>query len=265
MQTIPDTAALVFFDIDGTLLNERKEIPESAFTAIRQLKQNGHLVFLNTGRCFSSIQSHILDVGFDGVIAACGTWIQYRGEQLLNHTIAPDLIASLVALFQENGVDVWFEGPSHVYVKSMVPDRHLEELLAYFDDLPEALAEWHQEPIIANKMSYLLRPGSSLDLCLPFLETHFDLIRHLPNHGEIVPKGFSKATGIQFFLNCLNVPRNRTYAFGDSLNDVDMLSFAAYGIAMAGSRNRVLKVSDHVTAAPDDHGIAEALKHFGLI
>lgn len=265
MPTPTDTPALVFFDVDGTLLNDQKVIPASAFSAIKQLQNNGHQAFLNTGRPFASIQPHILDVGFDGIIAACGTWIEYRGEQLLNRTLEPDLVSRLIQLFEAHSVDVWFEGPTHVYIEKMTPGSHMSKFLTYFADLPGVLTDWQHEPVVANKMSYMLHPESDLDACLPILELHFDLIRHLPVHGEIVPKGFTKATGMQFLLNHLNIPRSQTYAFGDSLNDIDMLSFAQYGIAMAGSRNRVLRVSDHVTASPDEHGIAEALKHYGLI
>lgn len=265
MPSSPEKPALVFFDIDGTLLNDQKQIPASAVEAIRTLQKNGHLAFLNTGRAYSVIQPHILAPGFDGIIAGCGTWIQFRGETLLNATIDPELIERLMRTFRDSEVDAWFEGPSHVYVEDRSPGREMDEFLAYFEDLPDTLAEWSDRPIIANKLSYMLHQRSRFEACLPLLEEHFYVIRHMPIHGEIVPKGYSKATGIRFFMDLLNIPRDRTYAFGDSLNDIDMLTFAGQGIAMAGSRRRVLSISDHVTAAPDDHGIAEGLRHFGLI
>ncbi len=265
MAPLSESTALVFFDIDGTLLNEEGQIPTSAVAAIKQLQANGHLAFLNTGRAFSVIQPHILAPGFDGIVAACGTWIQFRDEQLVNITIGQDLVRKLIDRLSACGVHVWFEGPRHVYVRSLQSGTLLDEFLRYFTDLPDSLADWHEKEVHANKLSYMLDPDSRLDDCLPFLEEHFYLIRHMAHNGEIIPKGYSKATGMRFLMDRLGVPRERTYAFGDSLNDIDMLSFAGHGIAMASSRRHVLAISDHVTGAPDEDGIAEGLKHFGLI
>jgi Cof subfamily protein (haloacid dehalogenase superfamily) len=263
---IPPTApALVFFDIDGTLLDPEKRIPDSAYAAITRLRQNGHLAFLNTGRPISSIPQDILQGPFDGVVASCGTYIEWQGETLLDVLIEPDIVDEIVRLTTENKVDVWFEGPEHVYLADLNPPGFLGQMVRYFSELKGVLVDWHKVPIKANKLSYYLPPESNLQACLPFLEQYFTLISHLPEHGEIVPQGYTKATGIQFFLNHLDLPRTQTYAFGDSLNDIEMLSFAQVGIAMGNSRHRVLQICDHVTGTPEDHGIADALRHFQLI
>ena len=57
----------------------------------------------------------------------------------------------------------------------------------------------------------------------------------------------------------------KVFAFGDSLNDLDMLKAADFGIAMGGSRSRLIELSSHLTDSPDDHGIANALRHYQLI
>lgn len=54
--------------MDGTLLDNKQQIPESAVYAIKNARKNGHYVFLNTGRCKAELFESILDVGFDGII-----------------------------------------------------------------------------------------------------------------------------------------------------------------------------------------------------
>lgn len=255
----------MFFDIDGTLVDRNTQIPDSALAAIATLRRNGHLAFLNTGRPMSAIQSSILNGPFDGVIAACGTHILYRGKTLLNNLVDPALFDRLLPLAAASNIDIWLEGPEHVFVSNLRPTGFMAQFLLYFADMPGVLADWHHVPIRANKMSYHLRPDSRMEECLPLLEQSFTLISHSPVHGEIVPQGFTKATGIQFLLEHLDLPRQQTYAFGDSLNDVDMLTYVQYGIAMGGSRSHVLQVSNHVTGTPEADGIADALRHYRLI
>ena len=65
---------LVFFDIDGTLIDgPTHQIPQSAVEAIRKLRENGHLAFINTGRTLVSIEPRIREIGFDGLVCGCGT------------------------------------------------------------------------------------------------------------------------------------------------------------------------------------------------
>ena len=69
---------IVFFDIDGTLIDgPTHQIPQSAVEAIRKLRENGHLAFINTGRTLVSIEPRIREIGFDGLVCGCGTHIYY--------------------------------------------------------------------------------------------------------------------------------------------------------------------------------------------
>jgi len=64
----------VFFDIDGTIRGKSREITKRNREAICKLRENGHKAFLCTGRAPVSITQDILDVGFDGVISAAGSF-----------------------------------------------------------------------------------------------------------------------------------------------------------------------------------------------
>ena len=67
---------IVFFDIDGTLTSEKDaSIPESTVIAIQKARKNGHLMYINTGRCFQNVEKRFRDIGFDGFVCGCGTHI----------------------------------------------------------------------------------------------------------------------------------------------------------------------------------------------
>ena len=89
---------MIFLDIDGTLLDEKEGIvPESAVRALHRAKENGHLIFICTGRCKAIWPKDILAIGFDGVIGGCGTDIYYRAKELFHAQIDRKLQREVVA------------------------------------------------------------------------------------------------------------------------------------------------------------------------
>ena len=78
----------VFFDIDGTLWDRQMHVPESTVNAIRRLRENGSYAFICSGRTRSNISTKELmeAVGFDGIIAGCGTHIEYQGKTVFEKT-----------------------------------------------------------------------------------------------------------------------------------------------------------------------------------
>ncbi len=85
------------------------------------------------------------------------------------------------------------------------------------------------------------------------------------NFYEIVPKGFSKASGIEFLINELNIPFENTYAIGDSTNDLPMLKYVKNSIAMGNSNPLLFDLVSYVTTDIEEDGIYKALKHYSLI
>ena len=83
----------IFFDIDGTLWDEKFQIPESTKKAFEMLKNNGHLTFICSGRTLSYIQDErLLALGFDGIVAGCGTYVEKAGEVLFYKRIEEEVL-----------------------------------------------------------------------------------------------------------------------------------------------------------------------------
>ena len=93
----------------------------------------------------------------------------------------------------------------------------------------------------------------------------FSLIQRDKTFIELIPKPYSKASGIQFLIDHLGMSLDQTISIGDSPNDLTMLSYTKESVAMGNSNPILFDLVTHITTDIDKDGIANALKHFGLI
>lgn len=88
---------MIFFDVDGTITQEKTFIiPESVPRALWQAHENGHLLFVNTGRTFLAVDEEVRALPFDGFVTGCGTYIYYHGEKLLGNSLTPAFCREIV-------------------------------------------------------------------------------------------------------------------------------------------------------------------------
>ena len=86
-----------------------------------------------------------------------------------------------------------------------------------------------------------------------------------PDFADITPKGVTKHQGIDVFCKHFGLQLEETMAFGDGGNDIPMLRHAGIGVAMGNAVEEAKAVADYVTTDVDAEGVAQALKHFGVI
>ena len=258
--------AAIFFDIDGTLWDRENIIPQSTKDAIRKLRENGHLTFLCSGRTRVFINSEeLLGMGFDGIVSGCGTLIEYEGENLLYKKIDDEMLKKSVQTFYRYEMPMVMEGRYMLYMDPEIISRDaygrylLDVMKDYTMPIRENEAHWE-----ASKFSVLIH-GTDYPAAMEELKDDFDFMVHGDVAMEVVPKGFSKASGIAHVCEKLGIDVKDTYAFGDSANDVDMLDFAGVGVAMGDGTDIAKAHADYVTTGLHEDGIYHALEHFGLI
>lgn len=262
---------IVFFDIDGTLWDEHMKIEDSTKEAIAKLKANGHKAFLCSGRARSSIQAkHLLELGFDGIIAACGNYVEIGDEVVYDNVMSPELAELVVKTLAECKLPAVLEGPVDCWIdtEGFEQDPYVDYLFDLLGDKAHPIQGSDLE-IIMEKCSFDNFPHSDYERAKNVLGAHFDFIEHSSEEifhvVEMVPKGTSKATGIQWLCNYLDFSVDDTYAVGDSVNDLDMLRFVGHSIAMGNGVDAVKEVCDYVTSDIHEGGIYQALEHYGLI
>lgn len=260
---------IIFFDIDGTLLSEKTYVvPDSAKKAIKTAQNNGHLLFINTGRPILEIDSCIEELNFDGYICGCGTYIEFKSKELFHKSIGIELSKQIANKLRECNIDAILEGKNGVYYDydenitsydvRNTKARHIKEGFykgQTFDDKDidfDKLVIWNNE-------------NSNFDAFYNEYKNSFEFIHRDENFYEIVPLGFSKASGIKHITEHLDIPHENTFAIGDSTNDLTMLEYVKNSIAMGNSHPSLFNLVSFVTKDVEEDGIAHALKHYNII
>lgn len=256
----------VFFDIDGTLYNPEIGVPESTVKGIRELKDKGNLAFISSGRARAVISEDLVDLGFDGVLAACGTYVEYEGKVVYNVDLRKDTIDKAVDVLRRHKVFYILEGKNHLYMEENASSDEGEYSINKFKSIfGEKIRPITGEEYHVNKITCKMDERSNFKEAYRELKKDFDPIYHNSELVELVPKGFSKAKGIEEIINYLGIDINDTYAFGDSANDIDMLKYVKYGIAMGNSSSEILEMVEYKTDNIENDGIYKGLKQFKLI
>ena len=255
-----------FFDIDGTIWDVHNRIPESTVRAIRTLRSNGHLAFLNSGRCKGYIRHpDLLGIGFDGIVCGCGTMVEYHDEVIFCHLIDNDFLADTLRLIRGYGFRTIMEGPEHLYMdeEEFKDDRYGREVMREMGDMLRSIEdEWGRWRVCKFSCATDV-PGR--EECFEKLLPDYDLMIHNEAVAEIVPKGFHKGTGLLKVCELLSIDPADTFAFGDSMNDLGMLESAGTGIVMGDGSPGVKEKADYVTSSMMEDGIWNACRHFGLV
>ena len=264
---------LVFVDIDGTYAHHGA-VPAAHEEAVVAARAAGHRVLLCTGRSAGMLPRGILDVGFDGIVASAGCYVEVGGTVLVDRRIPDDLSARVLAALDDSGAAYVLEAPDGVYAQPGVPER-LRALLTApggpdgtvdFLDMVTVRADLSQTSFA--KATYLESAWGSaavLDAVGPGLGHVPTSLAHADDHsGEIHLLDVHKAVGIRAVVEHLGAHDDTVVAFGDGINDVEMLELADIAVAVEGSHQRVLDAADLVAAPPLEAGLAAVFAELGL-
>lgn len=260
---------IVFFDIDGTLIDEHTLIiPESTKKALKEMRTNGHLAFINTGRTACQTEAIRREFDFDGFICGCGTYVEYEGEVLFHKSLGHELTSKLVKALKKYRIDGVLESIDGVYYDDIESIRHPEVFKVLKIHKTEGSYNgktWFEKDLNVDKLVIFLNKESNFDGFLNEFKDIFDFIKRAEEFYELVPLNYSKATGIEFIINELNIPFENTYAIGDSTNDLTMLKYVENSIAMGNSNPVLFNLVKFVTKDINEDGIEYALKHYEMI
>lgn len=116
---------IIFLDVDGTLVNENGIVPESAKIAVKNARKNGHYVFLCTGRSKAEIYEDIMEIGFDGIIAAAGGYIELGDKVLFHEIVSNEATKHVVEYFDKNNVDFYLESNGGLFASKNLKNHLL--------------------------------------------------------------------------------------------------------------------------------------------
>ncbi len=252
---------IAFFDIDGTLLSfKTKEISLAVIEALTKLQENGCRLFLATGRAPYMIPV-FEGVDFDGIMCFNGSLAFDRETTIFSSPLDKEDMGKLIS--NAGAID-------QPVIASTKDSRAFTFYSPALDDYlkfskfecgtidPEELKE---------KDIYQMTVPTEDDIAEELLHgtTHFTITRWWEKAVDVIPVTGGKSIAMEKILGHYGIPKERSIAFGDSTNDIDMLQYAGVGIAMENGDEQVKAEADYVTGTCEKDGVVSALKHFGWI
>lgn len=263
-----ETKKVLFFDIDGTVISDiTRKIPESACRAISKAKENGHYLFVNTGRTMSRIVPELKELPFDGFLCGCGIYLTYHGEVFFYKTITDEQRCGVMKRILECNIDAVFENSEKVYYfpgKSRFDD--IENLKARY--IEEGIGEVYdpKTPVCYFDKIYVnTDENSDVESFINYVSEFMDVTDRENGAYECVPKGCSKATAMDMVYQKFGIEFENSYAFGDSSNDLPMFENAAHNIAMGVHSSVLEPYTEFVTKNVENDGLEYAMRKYKLI
>lgn len=257
----------VFFDIDGTLLdcqNGITDITPRVKKAILELQNAGDYVFIASGRPYAFISKELFDFGFNGYIFTNGTRVVVEDKLIYKRFFDKDLVKKLTGDFKRIGIQYILQSDVYTYIK-----EEYKELYSYCDSYNISRkyikGEYDINNVDVYKMDMLSKNKDGMDYCTTLkneeYNCHYD---SSSNVFEFYFKEDSKASGILKVLEYLNIHIENSYAFGDDINDIEMLDTVGCGIAMGNASDKVKSHADVVTDSVQNDGVAVGIERFIL-
>ena len=255
--------SIIFFDIDGTLLNHNKELPQSTKESIFKLKELGHEVAIATGRAPFMFENLRKELEIDTFVSYNGQYVVLKGEVLYTNPLKLSSLENLTEMALHNNHPVVFMDhedmkanvPEHTYIKESIATLKIDRFPAH-DPYYYKGRELFQSLLFCPE-------GEEKQYEQKFSD--FDFVRWHPVSVDVLPKGGSKAKGIEKIVERLAIPEERQYAFGDGLNDMEMLITVKNSVAMGNAEEKVKAVARYVTKSVEENGISHGLQMVGLL
>lgn len=276
---------IIFLDVDGTLVDYHGHIPKSAVSAIQKARQNGHMVFVSTGRSRAEIQPELWDIGLDGMIGGNGSYVEYRGHVIMHQLIPKEEAIRLVDWLHQRGLEFYLESNNGLFASEHFRDAARPVMRQYVMQKGKSAEEVKDlEPedtfhgIIyganlyrddLNKVSFILKT----------YQDHLDSAKAFPNlkagtwggrgetalFGDLGVKDITKAHAIDVLLGHLDADKKDTIAFGDAKIDIPMLAYCNIGVAMGNGGSEILAMANIITDDVEEDGLYNAFEKLGLL
>lgn len=261
---------LIAFDMDGTLLNSRKQISEETRKAIRYAVRNGKVVALSTGRCLPELYE-FLDVipEVRYLICVSGGYIYDTAEHrfIYNNPLKTEDVKRILEVSRQEDCMVHMLNDLSIVSKSDV-SRMEEFHMAVYRPMYERVTTMVDDiytyyeinlPQI-TKLNLYHRTETDRERTISRLSNlNIEVVRSEVTSAECSNKGVTKGTGLLQLCRHLSIEIEETIAVGDADNDIEILKTAGHGIAMANANEHVKKICPVVVADNDHDGCAEAI------
>ena len=270
---------IIALDLDGTLLNSRKELTQRSCRALELAAQRGIHIVPTTGRVYSALPAEIRELPFVRYIISVNgaqvfdlkeNAVLYRSEmpwqrcvELMSYL---DTLPVIYDCFMDN--NAWMTAKQKELIDDFAPDEHYRKMLHEVRRaVPELKAFLAEQKRGVQKIQFFIQSMEQREQLLRELPGRFpDLLvsSSVVNNIEFNAPQANKGAALLALAGHLNIPQAATMAFGDGLNDLSMIRDAGLGVAMSNACPAALELADYVTLSCDEDGVAAAVEQFCL-
>lgn len=261
---------LIAMDLDGTLLNDSREISKRNRENIIKIKNMGKKVVLATGRQLQGIMPYIETLGLlDGnnyMVTYNGALvINSKGDEILyDNPVTKDSYKELYELSKQLGVNIHALTNGKVLTPKNNPYTEIE---SSFNQIPiiEGAIEDIDDSIKIVKVMFV-DDQKKLDSITPLLpdwvKEKYSIVRSAPIFLEFLNKGVDKGVGVSIIAEQFGIRPSEVICIGDAGNDIGMIKYAGLGVAMGNATDDVKEAADYITLTNEEDGVAHVIEKF---
>lgn len=260
-----------FIDIDGTLANSRTKIPEENIAAIKKARENGNLVFINTGRASSHLPYELAEITHpDGIITSLGATIKIGGETVYTNYTTVEETVKIYNIAIHSGWHIYFDTEYQKY-EINIPKSRVDRALSEYNAV--ALASEQKTVFEITDEDYIRAHSIMLSKLVVFPEEtgfseieklqEFFIINKCTDYYDLSLKTCGKDTAVKYICERLNINPRDTVAVGDSENDISMLEYAGIGAVVKNASSEAKRHADYISDKTNDEAaVAQIIYHF---
>ena len=261
---------LIAIDMDGTLLNSKKELLEETKQYFKNFhnKNTETLLVLCTGRPESGIRPYLKDLGYleenHCIISQNGANIyeSQTGKRVMDAFVDSKAIQKWIEFGKTHGISVMGAGVDYYYSFDEDPTEWMEFDVKIVSGKLKRITKDESLNTDFYKL-LLLGDEEKLNEFETFIpeewRDEFYVVRSQKYLVEVLTKGVNKAFGVEKLAKELNIQSSEIAAIGDAANDIEMLEYAGLAIAMGNASEEVKAISDIVTDTNENNGVIKAI------
>lgn len=258
---------LVCIDVDGTLINSNKEIPQENIKALKKACESGVTIAIASGRSPWSVKELLKTIGIEGYgVCLNGSYVIHDNIEISKTAINDDRVNEILNIVSKYNVRTFFSTTKFNITNKIPLGTNLNSVTN------------QKENIVCNDLNGLreeLNKFSGLILKVSIMEEDLKIYKKLReefektnlfqveqsdiNYLDINTRGINKFIGVKKLAEHLNLDLSQVICIGDNENDIDMIKNCGLGIAMANSCKKLIDICDTVTLSNDDCGVARAI------
>lgn len=275
---------LIFLDIDGTILVPGEGVRRTVREGLQTARDRGHQIFISTGRCCHMLPEELQAMELDGIVASAGSDIWVHGKNIYRESLSRELLNRAFGVLDSMESIYILEGFESIYVSKRGADI-LSGSMPVPDDNPEIVRwksffgrwkntgnmdDWNPQQMPIPKISFMVWNRTDAERILRELGNDF-YVAFFPSrsdhffNGELISLYADKGTAVHRTAEYLGIRMEDTIAFGDSMNDYQMIMQAGCGVAMGNGDKKLKEAADRICETVEEDGVLRELERMGLI